>query len=69
MRPEEAKEADPLRQAREQRTIVLRQPAIERAIPHPFERMQQPQGDDLAGPQDGVGVFGEAWQLVIDLTE
>src|SRR5713101_908677 len=69
MRLEEAKEPRPLRYVREQRAIILRQPAIERPVTPAFERMQQPQGDDLAGPEVGVGVFGDAWQMVIDLTE
>jgi Transposase DDE domain len=39
MRPEEAKEARPLRESRKQRPIVARQPAIERPITHALERM------------------------------
>ncbi len=31
--------------------------------------MQQPQGDDLAGPEVGLGVFGDGAQLLIDLVE
>jgi hypothetical protein len=31
--------------------------------------MQQPQGDDLTGPEVGVGVFGDGAQLLIDLVE
>src|SRR5262252_3188664 len=45
-----------------------RQPAIECPVAHAFERAQQPQGDDLAGPEVGLGVFGEACQMVISLT-
>ena len=45
------------------------QPAIEGAVVHAFERMQEAQGDDLTGPEVGLGMFGKAGQLVIDLTE
>ena len=31
--------------------------------------MQQPQGDDLAGPEVRLGVFGDSAQLLIDLVE
>jgi len=31
--------------------------------------MQEPQGDDLTGPEVSLGVFGDARQMVIDLTE
>jgi hypothetical protein len=31
--------------------------------------MQQPQGDHLTGPEVGLGMFEEAGQMVIDLTE
>ena len=31
--------------------------------------MQEPQGDDLAGPEVGLGVFGDRAQLLIDLRE
>jgi hypothetical protein len=31
--------------------------------------MQQPQGDNLAGPEMGLGVFGDSVQLLIDLIE
>ena len=66
---EEAKEPRPLGEPGKQSTIVARQPAIEDPVAHAFEDMQQPQSDDLARPQDCVGVFGETWQMVIDLTE
>jgi len=35
----------------------------------PSAEFNQPQGDDLAGPEVGVGMFGDTWQMVIDLTE
>ena len=38
-------------------------------MPHAFEGMQQPQGDDLTGPEVGLGVFGDGAQLLIDLVE
>jgi len=31
--------------------------------------VQEAQGDHLTGPEEGLRVFGEACQLVIDLTE
>src|SRR4029434_2358985 len=31
--------------------------------------MQQPQGDDLTGPEVGFGVFGDGTQLLIDFIE
>jgi len=34
-----------------------------------FEGMQQPQSDDLTGPEVGLRVVGEACQMVINLTE
>src|SRR5215471_2506015 len=46
-----------------------RQPAIEGSIADAFEGMQQPQGDDLARPEMGLGVFGDGAQLLIDLEE
>ena len=66
---EEAQEPGALGEPRKQGPIVARQPAIERTIPHAFEGMQEPQCYDFTGPQDGVGVFGTVWQMVIDLTE
>ena len=33
------------------------------------ERMQQSQGNDLAGPEMGLGVFGDGTQLLIDFIE
>ena len=33
------------------------------------ERMQQPQGDHLTGPEVGLGVFGHVAPLLIDLVE
>src|SRR5262244_2180373 len=46
-----------------------RQPAIEGPVPHTFQGMQQPQSDDLTGPEVGFGVFGDGAQLLIDLVE
>ena len=66
---EEAQEPRPLGEPGKQSTRVARRPALEGPVAHAFEGMQQPQSDDLAWPQDGVGVFGETWQMVIDLTE
>jgi len=69
MRLEETKEPRPFGQVGEQGPIVTRQPAIEGTIADALEGMQQPQRDDLTGPEVGLGVFGEACQLVINLTE
>jgi len=57
------------RGAGKQRAIVSGQPPVKRAVAHAFERMQQPQGDDLTGPEVGLGVFGDGAQLLIDLIE
>src|SRR5262249_26794970 len=46
-----------------------RQPAIEGPVPYTFQCMQQPQGDDLTGPEVGFGVFGDGAQLLINLVE
>jgi hypothetical protein len=66
---EETKEPGALREAGKQRPIVTRQPARAGTVAHALEGMQQPQGDDLTGPEMRLGVFGEACQLVINLTE
>src|SRR6266853_338623 len=66
---QEAKEPGALGEAGEQGAIVARQPPIKRAVAHAFERMQQPQGDDLAGPEVGLRMFGDGWEMVIDLAE
>src|SRR5262249_34814546 len=66
---QEAKEPGAFGEAGEQRPIVARQPAIERTIPDAFERMQQPQGHDLTGPEVGFGVCRDGAQLLIDLVE
>ena len=34
-----------------------------------FERMQHPQGHYVTRPQGGMGMFGEAWEMVIHLAE
>jgi hypothetical protein len=69
MGPEEAKEAGALGEPGKQRTIVARQPAIERAVAHAFEGMQEAQGHDFTGPEAGVRVFGDVWHLVSDLAK
>ena len=66
---EKAKEPGPLREAGKQHPIVSRQPAIERAVAHAFDRMQEPSGDHLTGPEAGVGMCGHVPQLLIDLAE
>jgi len=69
MGPQEAKEAGALGEAGKQRPIVTRQPAIEGTVAHALEGMQQPQRDDLTGPEVGLRVCGKACQMVINLTE
>src|SRR5262249_55782480 len=53
-----------------------RVPVHPQVFPHSYlplsrhsERMQQPQGDHLTGPEVGLGVFGDRAQLLIDLIE
>src|SRR5215472_13307280 len=36
---------------------------------HAFERMQQPQGDDLTAPEAGFEMCGDGAQLLINLVE
>jgi hypothetical protein len=69
MGPQEAQEEGALGEAGKQRPIFMRQPAIEGTVTHALEGMQQPQRDDLTGPEVGLGVCGEACQMVINLTE
>jgi len=69
MGPEETKEPGALREPGKQRAIVARQPPVKCAVTDTFERMQEPQGDHLTGPEAGLGMFGEACQMVINLTE
>src|SRR6266446_3644381 len=69
MGPEEAKKAGPLGEPGKQRPIVTCQPAIKRPVADAFERMQQPQGDHLTGPEVGLGMFGDGAYLFIDLIE
>jgi len=69
MGAEKTKEPRPLRYVREQGTIVSRQPAIEGAVAHAFERMQEPERHDLTRPQGRVGMFGNVLHVRIDLTE
>src|SRR5215475_822995 len=69
MRLQETKKPRPFGEAGEQHPIVARQPAIEGAIPDPFEGMQQSQGDHLTGPEEGLRMFGDGTYLFINLTE
>jgi len=66
---QKTKEPGALGKPRKQRPIIARQPPIEGSITDAFQCVQQPHGDDLAGPKMGLGVFEEACQLVINLTE
>src|SRR5262249_9611541 len=69
MRREEAKEPGALGELRKQRAIITRQPAIERPVAHPFQGMQQPQGDHLTGPEVRLRMFGDGAHLLIDFVE
>src|SRR4029450_10779860 len=69
MRLEEPKEPGALGEAGQQGAIVAWQPASEGTVAPAFERMEQPQGDHLTGPEMGLGVFGDRAQLLIDLRE
>src|SRR5215470_3623146 len=69
MRFEEPKKPGALGEPGKQRAIVAGQPAIKRAVTATFERVEQSQGDDLTGPEVGLGVFGDSAQLLIDLVE
>src|SRR2546421_48119 len=69
IRSEETKESSPLREPRKQRPIVARQPPIKRAVAPAFEVMQDPQGHYVTWLQGGVGMFGDAWEMVIHLAE
>src|SRR5262249_59518550 len=64
---EETKEPGALGEARKQRLIVTRQPPREGPIADTFERMQEPQGHRLTGPERRFGMFREGVQLFIDL--
>jgi hypothetical protein len=66
---EEAKEPRPLGEVGKQRAIVAGQPAIEGPVAPAFEGMEQPQGDDLTGPEVGLVVFGDGAELLVDLVE
>ena len=54
----EAKEAGSVRQARKEATVILVNPAIEGTFTTTFEGKEQREGDDLAGIQLGLGMFG-----------
>jgi len=62
---EEAKEPRAFGEPWEQRPIVAGQPAIERPTAPAFESMEQPQSDHFAGPEVGLGVFGDGAQLPV----
>src|SRR5262245_54975140 len=66
---QKTKEPGALGQAGKQRPIVARQPAIEGAVAHTFQGMQQPQGDHLTGPEVRLRMFGDGAYLLIDLIE
>ncbi len=69
MRQEEAKEPGVRGDPGKQHSIVARQPTIKRTVATPFERMEEPEGNDFAGPHRSMRRLGDACHLVIDLTE
>src|SRR5262245_11284142 len=69
MRREEAKEPGTLGELRKQRAIVAGQPAIEGPVAPALEGLEQSPGDDLTGPEVGLGVFGNGAELLVDLVE
>ncbi len=69
MRLEETKEPGTLGEVGKQRPRVARQPAIEGSVADAFEGMEEPQGDDLTGPEAGIWVFGDGAYLLVDLVE
>src|SRR6266849_625650 len=69
---------DPRKRVRMPRALSLRSRVLgnwQARLWRPVERgdpsaeFNQPQGDDLAGPEVGLGVFGDSAQLLIDLVE
>jgi len=66
---EETKEPGALGEPGKQRPRVAREPTIKRPVASAFEGMEQSQRHDFAGPQGGVGMLGEACQMVINLAE
>src|SRR5438552_17905047 len=62
----QAEQPCPLRQAGEQWAVVARQPAVEGARPHAFEREEQRDGHHLTRIEVGLRVFGHSLHLVID---
>src|SRR6266545_506405 len=66
---EETKEPGALGKPWKQRPIIARQPPIEGVVADAFERMQQPQGDHLTGPEVRLRMFGDGAHLLIDLVE
>jgi hypothetical protein len=63
---EETKQPRPFGQEWEQGPKIARQPPIERTVPDALERMQEPQGDHLPGPEVRLRVFGDGAQLLIN---
>jgi len=58
-----------MRQAREQRSVVVGQPAIEGSIAHPLDGVEQTYGDDFAGPQRSLTVVRYIPHLVVYFAE
>ena len=60
------KQPGPLGKVGKQGLVVPCQPAIKSAVADPFEGVQHPQGDHFAGPQRGLGMFGQGLHPIID---
>src|SRR5215207_4519558 len=65
VRLEQTEQARPLRQRREQRLEITRQPAIKGAVADAFDGEHQGQRDDLARVQRGLAVLRHLTHLVI----
>lgn len=69
MRREEPKEPGALGEARKQRALITRQPAIAGPVAPAFEGMQQPQGDHRTGPEVRLRRLGDGAYRLINLRE
>jgi hypothetical protein len=66
---EQAKQAGAFGQVREPVPVVVGEPAIEAARPDTLEREEQPEGDEFARIEVGVGMFGQVAYDAIDSDE
>src|SRR5262249_49219521 len=64
-RSKEPKEPGPLGQRGEQAPPVAAHTTIERPVADAFEGKEHPQGDDLAGPETGLGMFRHGFHPLV----